>query len=371
MSKEFVAPIAFHEFALWDKLKHARSVVAFDLEITARCNNACRHCYINLPPDDKEAIKRELTFKEIKSITDQAVELGAFWCLITGGEPFLRKDFSEIYLYLKKKGLLISVFTNAVLINEEHVKFFKRYPPRDIEVSVYGTTRQTYESVTGINGSFLGFTRGLKLLLKAGIKVRFKAMALRSNVHQLPEISAFCRKHTKDYFRFDPFLHLRFDGNAKRNAQIKSERLSSAEVVSIEQADSERFSALENGCDKLIIPELAHTHCNHLFHCGAGNGSFTVSYDGFFRLCSSLSHPDCIYDLKKGSLKEAWTEFVPRVRDLRSNKEVFLKKCRSCSIINLCIWCPAHSYLETKEMDTPVDYFCEVAHAREKSLVKK
>jgi len=371
LSKEFIVPQAFHEFALWDKMKRARSVVSFDLEITARCNNACRHCYINLPAADKEAIKKELSFEQIKRIIDQAVELGAFWCLITGGEPFLRKDFPEIYMYLKRKGILISVFTNAVLINKEHIKLFKQYPPRDIEVSVYGVTRKTYDSVTGIDGAFRGFSRGLKLLLKAGIKVRFKAMALRSNVHELPEISKFCRKHTKDYFRFDPFLHLRFDGNAKRNAQIKSERLSPKEIVDIEQADPERFSALEKGCDKLIVPEFAHTHCNHLFHCGAGRGSFTVSYDGFFRLCSSLVHPDCIYDLKKGSLKEAWEKFVHQVRDLRSDKEVFLKKCRSCPIINLCIWCPAHAYLEAKEMDTPVDYFCEVAHAREAALVRK
>ncbi|MBU4251572.1 MAG: SPASM domain-containing protein, partial [Candidatus Omnitrophica bacterium] len=110
------------------------------------------------------------------------------------------------------------------------------------------------------------------------------------------------------------------------------------------------------------------SHCNHLFHCGTGNGSFTVSYDGYFRLCSSLWHPDCIYDLKIGNLKYAWEKFIPKVREMRSEKEEFLKKCRICPIINLCIWCPAHSHLETAELDKPVDYFCEVAHARAESL---
>ena len=36
-------------FPLWEKLKQRRAVLSFDLEITARCNNDCRHCYINLP----------------------------------------------------------------------------------------------------------------------------------------------------------------------------------------------------------------------------------------------------------------------------------------------------------------------------------
>jgi len=368
MSKTFIKSFPLPEFSLWKKMKNKRNLVSFDLEITARCNNNCRHCYINLPANDKKAQSKELTLAQIKNIIDQAVDLGALWCLITGGEPLLREDFSDIYLYLKKKGLLVSVFSNATLINAEHIEFFKKYPPRDIEVTVYGVTKETYEKVTGNPGSFDAFMEGLDLLFKNKVKVRLKAMALRSNVHELPKIAAFCRERTKDYFRFDPFLHLRFDGNSARNEKIKSERLSPEEIVAIEQADPERSQALEKSCDKLINLEFSHRNCNHLFHCGTGNGSFTVSYDGFFRLCSSLWHPDCIYDLKKGSLAEAWNNFVLKVRDIRSNKKVFLEKCHICPLINLCIWCPAHAHLESGEMDEPVEYFCQVAHARAEAL---
>ncbi|MEA1896217.1 MAG: SPASM domain-containing protein, partial [Bacteroidota bacterium] len=115
-------------------------------------------------------------------------------------------------------------------------------------------------------------------------------------------------------------------------------------------------------------PQFSHISCNHLFHCGTGNGSFSVSYNGLFRLCSSLWHPDCVYNLKKGNLADAWYNFVPKVRDMRSNRKEFLESCRVCPIINLCIWCPAHAHLESGEIDAPVDYFCEVAHARAKAL---
>ncbi len=138
----------------------------------------------------------------------------------------MREDFSDIYMALKRKGLLVSVFTNAVLVNEKHIQLFKKYPPRDIEVSVYGVTKETYEKVARIPGSFDAFMRGLDLLMDNGVRVRFKAMALRSNIHEMPEIARFCRDKTKDYFRFDPFLHLRFDGDPARNDDIRSERLS-------------------------------------------------------------------------------------------------------------------------------------------------
>lgn len=364
MSKSFISEVPLPEFSLWERFKSERNLISFDLEITARCNNNCRHCYINLPEQDKKAKEKELSLAAIKKIVDQAISLGALWCLITGGEPLLRKDFFDIYFYLKKKGLLVSVFTNAILINNEHINFFKKYPPRDIEVTVYGVTKETYERVTRRPDSFAAFMQGVNLLLENNIKIRFKAMALRSNVQELPHIAQFCRERTKDYFRFDPFLNLRLDGNPEKNEGIKSERLSPEEIVVIEKGDSERFDALEKGCDKLINPEFTHFDCNHLFHCGTGNNSFSVSYDGFVRLCLFLCHPDCIYDLKKGSLVEAWQNFIPQVRDMRSNRKEFLNKCRICPIINLCMWCPAHSHLETGEMDSLVEYFCAVAHLR-------
>jgi radical SAM protein with 4Fe4S-binding SPASM domain len=370
-AENYIAKIPLPKFRVWDKMRCRNSLVSFDLEITGRCNNNCSHCYINLPATDKSAKAKELSFSQIKTIVDQAYSLGALWCLITGGEPLLREDFFEIYIYLKKKGFLISVFTNATLITNEHIELFKRYPPRDIEMTVYGVTQDTYEKVSRVKGSFTKFMRGLGLLLENGVRVRFKAMALRSNLDEFQQISEFCREKTKDYFRFDPFLHLRFDGDKRKNAEIKAQRLSAEEIVKIEQADPERSRALEKNCDKFILPESGHNSCNHLFHCGTGNGSFTVSYDGYFRLCSSLWHPECLYDLKIGSLRQAYEEFVPQVRSMRSSNKEFLDKCRNCPIINLCIWCSAHAHLETGKLDMPVDYFCEVAHARADMLKKK
>jgi radical SAM protein with 4Fe4S-binding SPASM domain len=358
-------------FELWDRMKERRAPIAFDLEVTARCNNDCRHCYINLPAGDRDARARELSLYEIECISSEAVSLGAVWCLLTGGEPLLRDDFFELYLALKRQGLLVSVFTNACLVTPEHVELFRKYPPRDIEVTLYGATEATYERVTRRPGSYQAFVRGLDGLLSGGVKVRLKAMALRSNVHELQAIAQFCRARTRDYYRFDPLLHLRFDRDAVRNAEIRAERLSPEEVVAVERADEERFGALQKGCNELILPELAHTDCNHLFHCGTGLGSFTVSFDGRFRLCSSLWHPETVYDLRHGTLAEAWREHVPLVRDLRSSRKEFLERCRVCPIINLCLWCPAHSYLELGEMDTVVDYFCQVARARAKALGRK
>jgi radical SAM protein with 4Fe4S-binding SPASM domain len=368
MSDSPVSTLEIQDLPLWDKMKDRRAPVSFNLEVTARCNNDCHHCYINLPAGDLAAQARELTVAEISNIADQAAKLGVVWCLVTGGEPLLRPDFTELYLVLKRKGLLVSIFTNATLVNEEHVALFDKYPPRDIEVTVYGVTRETYEAVTRRPGSFAAFMHGLHLLLDSGVRVRLKAMAIQSNLHEQAAIAEFCRARTKDFYRFDPQLHLRCDGDPVRNGEIIAERLSPEQIVALENTDKQRMDALQDKCDMLINEELTHCGCDHLFHCGAGTGSFDVSYDGRFRLCSSLWAPGTTYDLRQGTLAEAWNDFVPRVRDLRSQRREFLESCRKCALVNLCLWCPAHAHLETGALDGATPYFCAVAHARAEAL---
>ncbi|MDP3396856.1 MAG: radical SAM protein [Methanoregula sp.] len=358
----------FQESALWDTMMEKNACTSFTLELTARCNNNCRHCYINLPAGDTTARMQELSVGQIMDIADQAVRMGAIWCTITGGEPLIRPDFAEIYIGLKKKGLLVSVMTNATLVTGELVKLFLRYPPRDIEITVYGVTRETYEAVSRRAGSFNAFMRGLDLLLDAGIKIRLKAIAIRSNLHEIQKIAEFSQLRTKDYYRFDPQIILRIDHDPVRNNEIRNERLTPDEIVALEQSDADRTKALEKNCDKLIMSKLSLAESNHLFQCGAGKEVFNVSPDGMFRLCMSLCHPDCVYDLKTGSLADAWQNFIPKVRDMQSNQKDFLSNCQVCPIINLCLWCPGHAYLETGRLDEMVDYFCRVAHARAKAL---
>lgn len=364
MKNSYVSSLPFHDFALWKKIERKRALTHFDLEITARCNNDCGHCYINLPAEDREAMTNELSLEEIREISDEALSMGALWCLISGGEPLLRKDFPGIYFHLRKKGFLISLFTNATLITKEHIEIFKKHPPRDIEVTVYGATKETYERVTRVPGSFDAFKRGLTLLFDNNIRVRLKAMVMKSNVHEMAAITKFCREKTKDFFRFDASLLFRYDRDPERNRKIRKERLTAREITALDRDDFQRFHALNKECGAMLAPETRRLFSNRIFQCGAGRDSFCVSYDGRFRLCSSLCHPDCEYDLKKGTLSYAWLNFAPRIRELRTDRKDFLETCGVCPLFDLCSWCPAHAALETGELDAPVKYFCDMARER-------
>ncbi len=371
ISGSFVTSCALPQYGLWETMEHRNALFSFVLEITARCNNNCRHCYINLPEQDHEAKKKEMSLEALEAIADEAISLGAVWCVLTGGEPLLREDFIDIYLAMKRKGLLVAVSTNATLVNADHIRLFKRYPPRDVEVSVYGITPETYERVTRKSGSFDAFITGVNRFLQNGIRVRLKAMAIRSNVHEFPAIARFCRERTKDYFRYDPNLHLRYDRQPERNAEILGERLEPIEIVSLEWQDPQRSAFMTSVCREIRHERGSRHSYSKLLDCGAGRGAFSMSYDGTYRLCSTLCHPDCMYDLKQGSVRDAWFNFVPRIRQMDSTRPAFVERCRRCELVQLCTWCPAYAFLETGAMDKPIDYFCAVSRAREKELLKR
>ena len=113
--------LCYSDFSLGlhQKVNGRRVPISGAIEVTRRCNNRCIHCYNNLPMGDQEALLDELTYDEYCRILDEITEAGCLWLLFTGGEIFLRKDFLDIYMYVKKKGLLITLFTNGTLLTPE------------------------------------------------------------------------------------------------------------------------------------------------------------------------------------------------------------------------------------------------------------
>ena len=125
-----VPELSYGEFGerLQDKIKSRRFPLSGSLELTFRCNLRCAHCYAAC---GHEGIPQqaELSYAEILNIIDQIAEAGCLWLLLTGGEPLIRPDFVDIYAYAKRKGFLITLFTNATLITPEIVDILVDLPP--------------------------------------------------------------------------------------------------------------------------------------------------------------------------------------------------------------------------------------------------
>ena len=342
--------------ALFAKPTGKRAVIAAGLELTFRCNLACLHCYVNLPAADRDAKARELTTDEWYRVLDQCADAGVLFLTLTGGEPLLRPDFCEIYEYAHQKGMVTSVYTNATLITERHIELWVRRAPRSIEITQYGATRETYDTVTDAGAQYDRFHRGLERLRAAGIVVTLKAVALKSNVHELPAIREYAHAAGMD-FRYDAIISPRIDGGRKPLAQ----RLTPAEVAAIEWMDERRADAFEQYCGSSIG---SAPRDNYKYQCGAGVDTIIVDPYGKMHVCQLSRRPG--WDVLRDGLAAGFDEAFEAIREERLDDT---SGCGSCPTNGACSNCVGMTELEQRAAGSGDPYFCQISDARAERIL--
>lgn len=223
-----------------------------------------------------------------------------------------------------------------------------------MEISLYGATKETYEKITGVPGSFGRCTRGIEMLLERGVPLKLKTMLMTPNQHELWEMKQYARDLGVS-FKFDPFLNPKLDGSQKPCKL----RLSPQEVLSFDLADEERAAAWREFCEK--PPRPADTHA--LYTCSAGRSSFHITPRGELNICLLVPQP--AYDLRRGSFEEGWQEAVPQVLSHDRSEE---DTCGRCDLKMLCTTCAGWAQLESGDPEKPVPYLCEVAQLRARTF---
>lgn len=362
----YVRKIGSSRFPIWGE---KRPVLAhLDLELTERCNNDCVHCYINLPAADRSASRRELDRAAIGDVLKQAAELGCLDVRLTGGEPLLRPDFESVYLDARRLGLRVTLFTNAVLLTPAVASLFARVPPlAKVEVTIYGLGRETYEAVSRTPGSFAAAVAGVERLREARIPFAIKGAMLPGNLADWPRFDDWVSRMTGDPEPAGSVVALSL--RARRDDPARAEEIRGLRFPPERMARlaAAREASFFDDAVKLfgLMPGAPDAR---LFSCGAGDGICAVDSYGAAQMCLTLRHPETVYDLKRGSLRDAMENFFPAVRLRTAENPEYLRRCARCFLRPICDQCPAQSWMEHGTLDTPVEYLCDIAHAQARRM---
>lgn len=334
-----------------------------DIELTERCNNACLHCYINLPAEDAQAKRRELSTAGWKQVLDQAAELGALTVRMTGGEPLLREDFAELYTYARRLGMKVTLFTNARRISPELRDLFARIPPLEkIEVTVYGMHPESYDAAACCRGAYEEFRRGVSLLEAAQIPFTVKGARLPPNRDEVEELDRWAE--SLPGMEEAPPYSMFFDLRGRRDSEAKNRLIRQLRAAPEEGVDflnrrqPNHLQEMQEFCSRFMGPAG-----DRLFDCGAGR-SICVDAYGKAQPCMLLRDPGLAYDLKNGGLRAALAWFNPALSEMKATNPAYLERCGRCFLHGLCEQCPAKSWAEHGTLDTPVEYVCQIAHVQ-------
>lgn len=334
--------------------------LTLQLHITGKCNQQCKHCY-------HESYTNELlSFENIEKIIKDYIELLEKYnklkkikCRghinVTGGEPFIRKDFFDILelFHQNRNYFTYGILTNGSFITKETAKRLKDLKVSHIQVSLDGSPK-THDYIRG-EGNFKQTLNALKILNKYKIKTMVSFTAHKLNYKEFEIVAKYCRLYKVDKLWSDRLVPFGNGEDMKEYLLNKEEALEYFEILNKEKEKYllNKISGMEVSTNRALqflksgdIP----------YSCSAGDSLITITELGDIVPCRRM--PIVCGNILKDNLSEIYLN-NKTFQDLRN--ENIPNKCNHCLYKNKCrggLKCVAYALYETYN---EVDPSCPLA----------
>ncbi len=308
-----------------------RIPLAVHLELTHRCNLNCIHCFHR---DCRIPEKYELSSSRLEEIMDELKEMGTMFLIITGGEPFLRKDIRRLLLYASRVPFSLMIFTNGTLVNRETAEFISSLNAFAVHISLYSLNKKVHDKITLSGGSWEKAMRAVKLLKENGVNTVIKSPLMKENMNSIDGLRRWAGEN-KVKLKIDPLISPCYEKNC---TQITSRRLGLKSMTDI---------FFESG-----LFEIDNFRPRKELQCGAGRNMAAVDPGGRVLPCVAWRRSGG--GLDKKSFSFIWKETEPDYS--RFNE------CPGCELFSFCGFCPGTAEAEGKEI------FCRLAFNLKKRL---
>lgn len=339
------------------RAKAAGMPLSGTFELTPCCNLSCKMCYVRKSMGEVQTEGGLMSAEEWIELGRKARDRGMLYLLLTGGEPLSRPDFREIYTALRRLGLVVSVNTNGTLIDDEMVEFFAADPPSKINMSLYGSSRETYKELCGVPEAFDRAMYAVEKLRSRGITVKINYSVTRYNLPDFDGIFAAaeengCHVQLASYM----FPPLRRDENSVgQNDRLTPEESAAVSLYAEKRRMSEeeyleRCRMRAEKCGGIDCDECRDEPSEHI-GCRAGSTAFWIDWNGGMSACGMM--PLTAANVREVGFDAAWAA----VRS--ATQEILLPpKCTACASRDVCMMCAASCYCETGSFSKEPKYLC-------------
>jgi radical SAM protein with 4Fe4S-binding SPASM domain len=317
------------------------------LHLNQKCNLRCKYCLVEAGKE----VEKPLGIEEIKSILEEASSLGAKRFYVTGGEPYLLKDYKELFELVMSFGELI-ILTNATLIDEGSC-----IPPPEktlFQVSLDGTEKSN-DLLRG-KGAFKRALRGIRVLQSKGHRPIIASVVTSLNLSDLPKLTLFLGELGLLHHHL-LFLH--------QKGRAKGEELAAPADEVIECLERMIEAGRKSGVflDNYLAfaARLQSPQGEKKDLCHGGVEMIAIGPQGEVYPCSSLVGEGefVVGNVRERSLKDIW-ENSPRLKKVR---KASLEDCESCQRCEFKFYCGggclAYKFLETGSF-SGTDPYCEI-----------
>ncbi len=298
-------------------------------ELSPLCNFDCKMCYTHLTREQMGG--RELLSAETwKGLMREAWEAGMLCVNLTGGECLAYPGFDEIYLYLRGLGCELTVLTNGALLDERRIAFFRENRPAMIQITLYGSSDDAYERVTG-HRSFGRVRENILRAVEAELPV---VLTITPSRYQKDDLHETIRtaKELGLPFGVSPYLMDPKEETGRSGCDHEMGFRDYAEMYAfINELNGDTIAPIDP--EKLPPAGGPHRECGGCgLNCRAGQSCFTVEWDGKMYACNSIR------DIWAEPLKEGFRAAWDRIHE-RALQWPVIPECVDCPYEAVCPNC--------------------------------
>lgn len=316
-------------------------------ELTPLCNFNCKMCYVHLSPERMAQMGRLRTAAEWVDVADQAQQMGMVGVTLTGGEVLTRPDFKEIYTGITDLGLIVSVLSNASLVDEGIVDLFCRRPPAYLRFTLYGASNETYERLCGVPDGFDRVMRGLRLLREAGVDFMLSFTETSLNIDDFDDVLRIADELGTAIVAGTEIV------SAVRGAQNDADAL---------RTDRPRFPPERATGGKPAARPYRPAQAtgapgdDAFLKCKSYRNSFWIDWNGNMEACTFMS--SCAAKPFDTGFAQAWESLLDKLSQIR-----LPEKCVGCSYREFCFSCPGIREAESCSAEVICERLCDKARS--------
>ncbi|MBU4082510.1 radical SAM protein [Patescibacteria group bacterium] len=307
-----------------DQAVRENKLLSFDLELSRACNLRCIYCYA----ESGEKLPNEMSFREIKDVIEQCIDLGAQrMVIIGGGETLLYKRFFELADFIHSKNLPFVAFTNGVLITKKIAQKL-RENNINLAIKLNSFNEDTQNFLAGsIKSAGRRIKEAIEHLLsvdyasKNGPQLACETIICKYNLHEIETLYRWCRKNN-----ILPYMEiLTVQGNAKRHNLEISVSQSFDLFKKLQKIDKQEF-----GFEWPLTPPIVGQNCKRMFY------SAYIVANGNVQPCPGI-------DINCGNIRE---KKIPEIikgssifQNVRNIRDMIKGQCKICKHSQICYGC--------------------------------
>jgi len=320
-----------------------------NLEITSKCNIACKHCYGKF--DNKN--DSEMSLDNVFYLLDSLKEIGLYTLEITGGDPSVHPHAATIINRANEVGIPTIMFlTNGVRITDELFTALEAIKHKlFVQIDLHSLDENYYDWFTNSAGKLKIVKSNIIRLVEAGIRVRVVSIFTQGNVHELTAIGDWAHAHGAKLYA--PSV---VTGMGRCEDMVANQELFFSDVSQIKSFDDQ--------CNeiKLKYPGFILESALPETNCGAIHSSVSIKSNGDIKLCNMDTGEYFNLDFGNVFSERISTIFTRNQELLQKFREIVMPDrdsddCTHCESKQYCSACILRGVLSSKRMGGNCKWF--------------